>query len=229
MIVQQSAGVLQNSFNDVWFAIVSFVPNILAAVVIFIVGWILATILYRIVEQLVQVLKVDHALKMAGVHDAFKHTGYHLNVGLVLAELVKWFIIVVFLVAALDVLGLYQVNTFLQGVVLLYLPKVIVAVLFLILAAIVADVAKNIVVGTARAAGVSSAHFAGVVTKWSIWIFAIMAAMTQLGVAAAFIQTLFTGFVISVSLAFGLAFGLGGKDAASRTIERVRSEVTHGE
>lgn len=227
MIVEQSANVLQTSFNDVWFAVASFVPSILAAIVIFVIGWIIGAILAKIIEQVVEVLRIDDALKATGANEAFKNTGYQLHVGALLGTLVKWFIIIVFLVAALDVLGLYQVNSFLQGVVLLYLPNVIVAVLFLILAAIVAEIVKNVVTGSARAAGVTSANLAGVVAKWAIWIFAIIAALTQLGVASALIQTLFTGLVISISLAFGLAFGLGGKEAAARAIDRVRSEVAH--
>lgn len=227
MIVEQSANVLQTSFNDVWFAVASYVPSILAALVIFVIGWIIATILAKIIEQVVEVLRIDEALKATGANEAFKNTGYQLHVGALLGTLVKWFVIIVFLVAALDVLGLYQVNSFLQGVVLLYLPNVIVAVLFLILAAIVAEIVKNVVIGSAKAAGVSSANLAGVVAKWSIWVFAIIAALTQLNVAAGLIQTLFTGLVISISLATGLAFGLGGKEAAARFIEKVRSEIAH--
>ena len=227
MLVEQSANVLQASFNDVWFAVVSFVPNILASIVIFLIGWIIAMILGKIIEQVVQVLRVDEALKATGLNDMVKHTGYRLNVGAILGELIKWFVIIVFLVAALDVLGLQQVNSFLQGVVLLYLPNVIVAVLFIILGAIVAELVKKVVAGSARAAGVSSANLAGAVAKWAIWVFAIIAALTQLGVAGALVQTFFTGVVIAASLAFGLAFGLGGKEAAARAIERVRSEVSH--
>ncbi len=116
---------------------------------------------------------------------------------------------------------------FLQNVVLLYLPQVIVAVLIVILAAILADVVKNIVMGSARAAGVRQAAMAGAVAKWSIWIFATLAALNQLGVASEFWQTLFTGIVVALSLAFGLAFGLGGKEAAARTIEKLRDEMAH--
>jgi hypothetical protein len=227
MIVQQSANVLQNSFTDVWYAVASFVPNILVALVIFLIGWVAGMILQKIIEQIVQVLRVDEALKVTGVDDVIKHTGYHLHVGTLLGTLVKWFVVIVFLVAALDVLGLYQVNSFLQGVVLLYLPNVIVAVLFLVLAAIVADIVKKVVIGSAKAAGVTAANLAGAVAKWSIWIFAVIAALTQLGVASALIQTLFTGLVIAIALAFGLAFGLGGKEAAARTIERIQTEVSH--
>ena len=227
MIVAQSASVLQASFNDVWFTIVQFVPAIIAAAVIFVIGWIIGMILAKVIEQVVDVLRIDDALKSAGVTEAVKDAGFNLNAGRLLGGLVKWFVIIVFLVASLEVLGLVRVTTFLQQVVLLYLPQVIVAVLIIILAAVVADIVKNIVTGSARAAGVRQANMAGAVAKWAIWIFAVLAALNQLGVAAAFWQTLFTGIVVALSLAFGLAFGLGGKEAAARTIERMRDEVAH--
>jgi hypothetical protein len=227
MIVAQSASVLQASFSDVWFTIVQFVPAILAAAVIFIIGWVIGMILAKVVEQVIDVLRIDDALKASGVTEAVKDAGFSLSAGKLLGALVKWFVIIVFLVAALEVLGLVRVTIFLQQVVLMYLPQVIVAVLILILAAVVAEVVKSIITGSARAAGVRQANMAGAVAKWAIWIFAVLAALNQLGVAAAFWQTLFTGIVVALSLAFGLAFGLGGKDAAARFIEKMRDEVTH--
>ena len=69
------------------------------------------------------------------------------------------------------------------------------------------------------------ANLAGAFAKWAIWIFAVFAALTQLGIAAPFWQTLFTGFVVAFSLAFGLAFGLGGKEAAAKAIDRLGKEM----
>jgi uncharacterized membrane protein len=109
------------------------------------------------------------------------------------------------------------------------LPHVIIAALILILAAVVADLVKRVVAGSARAAGSRHGNFAGTVAKWAIWIFAIMTIMTQLGIGVDFVNTLFTGFVIALAIAFGLAFGLGGRDAAARAIEHVRSEMAHDE
>lgn len=227
MIVAQSAATLQSSFNDVWFTIVQFVPAILASAVIFIIGWIIGMILAKVIEQIVDVLRIDDALKASGVHEAVKDAGFHLHTGRLLGNLVKWFIVIVFLVASLEVLGLVRVTIFLQQVVLMYLPQVIVAVLILMLAAVLAEIVKGVVTGSARAAGVKSANMAGAIAKWSIWVFAVLAALNQLGVAAAFWQTLFTGIVVALSLAFGLAFGLGGKDAAARAIEKLEDEITH--
>ena len=161
------------------------------------------------------------------MNEAVREAGFNLNVGVVLATLVQWFVVIVFLMTALEILGLSRVTIFLQQVVLLYLPQVIVAVLILILAAIVAEAAKNIISGSARAAGAHGANLAGAVAKCAIWVTAILAVLNQLGVATEFVQTLFTGIVVSLALGFGLAFGLGGKEAAARTIERVRSEITH--
>ncbi|MDR3570838.1 MAG: hypothetical protein P4L81_01400 [Candidatus Pacebacteria bacterium] len=227
MIVSQSADAVSGSFNDLWYTVVAFLPNILAAIIVFLIGWIIGVILYRVVVEVVKVLKLDEALKAAGMHEAAHHAGFNLDVGKFLGTLVEWFIILVFLVASLDILGLTRVTIFLQTVVLLYLPQVIVASLILILGAIVAEVVRGLVAGSARAAGAHSGNFAGTVAKWAIWITAIMAALTQLGIATDLLQTLFTGVVIALSLAFGLAFGLGGKEAAARAIEKVRADISH--
>ncbi len=227
MIVSQSTDAVTGAFNDLWYTVISYLPAILAAVVVFLIGWIVGIVLYRVIVEVVKVLRVNEALKAAGVNDAAKDAGFKLDVGKFLATLVEWFIILVFLDASLEILGLTRVTIFLQSVVLLYLPQVIVASLILILGAIVAEVVKGLVSGSARAAGATSGNLAGTVAKWAIWITAILAALNQLGIASDFVQTLFTGVVIALSLAFGLAFGLGGKEAAARTIEKIRSEIAH--
>ena len=140
--------------------------------------------------------------------------------------MVKWFVIVIFLVAAFDVLGLSQVNLFLQEVVLAYLPRVIVGALVILVAGVIGDVIERVVVTAAKSAGVRSAHFAGAVAKWAVWVFGILVALSQLGIATAFSQTLFTGIVVAISLALGLSFGLGGQEQAARFLERLRADMS---
>ena len=140
--------------------------------------------------------------------------------------LVRWFFIVVFLVAAMDVLGLNQVNDFLSNQVLTYLPKVIVAVLLLIAGALIAGALQKLVVTSAKAAELHSAALLGGVAKWAIWVFAILASLYQLGIVGPLIETLFTGFIGMLAIAGGLAFGLGGKEAAARYVEKLRQDIS---
>lgn len=219
--------VLVLSFQDIWSGIAGFLPILIIAVVVFVVGLIVANALGRIVEQIVGTLKVDKALESLGVEEVVNKAGLKLNSGSFLGGLVKWFFIVVFLVASIDVLGLERVNDFLSSTVLNYLPNVIVAVLLLIAGALISGVMQKVVVSSSKAAGIVSAGFLGGITKWSIWIFAFLAALYQLGVVGELIQTLFTGFVGMLAIAGGLAFGLGGKEAAARYIERLREDVSN--
>ena len=107
-----------------------------------------------------------------------------------------------------------------------YIPRVIVAALVILVAGVIGDVVERVVVAAAKTAEVRTAHFAGAVAKWAVWVFAILVALSQLGIAAAFSQTLFTGIVIALSLALGLSFGLGGQEAAGRFLERLRGEMS---
>ena len=218
---------LIRSFQEIWLGVAAFVPNLVVAFIIFIIGWVIAVLLGRVVAQFIGALKVDNALKGAGVADVLGRAGFRLDSGRFLGELVKWFVIVIFLVATLEVLGLNQVNVFLQNVVLAYLPQVIAAALILLIAAVIADTMQKLVVGAAKAAEVDASAFLGGLTKWSIWIFAILIALAQLGIADFFAQTLFTGVVVALAIAFGLAFGLGGQGAASQFLERLRKDITH--
>ena len=217
---------LVGSFNSVLYGVMSFLPTIIIAIIVLLLGWVIGIALGKVVSQVVRSLKIDRALASAGVEDLVNKTGFKLDSGRFLGELVKWFVIVVFLVTALDILGLSDVNEFLQSVVIGYIPQVIAAVLILLIAVVIAEALRKTVVASAKAADIQSANFLGSVTKWSIWIFAILAALYQLGIGSVFIQTLFTGVIVALSLAFGLAFGIGGRDAAADYIAKMRKEIS---
>ncbi len=225
MVFTTWADVLSQSFQNLFYGLVAFIPNLVVAIVIFVVGWLVGVGLGRVVAQIVDALRVDQALRSTGIERVLSRAGYELSSGRFLGFLVKWFFIIVFLVAALDVLNLATVNLFISDVVLGYLPQVIVAVLILLVAAVVAEAAERVVVGSAKAAALHAAGFLGKVTRYAIWIFALLAALAQLNVATAFVQTLFTGVVIAVSLAIGLSFGLGGQASAARYLDKLQSEI----
>jgi len=223
MIVQDWTVALQQSFNNLLWWTVNFIPQFVLAVVIFVVGWFIASLIGRVVAQAIKAIRVDHALRSAGVDDIVTRAGYRLDSGEFIGGLIKWFIIVVVLWASLTVMGLTDVTAFIQTALLPLLGRVIIAAFIIVIAAVIAEVASGVITGAARAAGVAAAGVAGTVARWAIWLFAILAAIDELQVAPGVTQILSTGIVVALALAFGLAFGLGGQEAAARAIEKARS------
>lgn len=217
---------LQASFQQLWIETLQFLPLLFAAIVIVVAGAIAGAILRRITERVFQTLKVDEALAAAQLDVLVKRAGYTLRSGAFVGALVQWFVIIVFFVAALDILALDEVTIFFREVVLGYLPQVIVAVLILVVASVVANVAATSVRAAATAARISAASLLSAVTRYAILLFAVLAALNQLAIAPELVQTLFMGIVFAASLAFGLAFGLGGRDAARVYLESLMRRDT---
>lgn len=227
MIFLQTWGdVFTTSLQSLWFGFMSFVPSLLGAIILFIIGWVVGSIIAKAISQLFVALKIDKLFESAGATEAFQKAGIRLNVGGFIGGLFKWFIIVAFLMASLEIMGLTQVNDFLREAVLYYLPKVAIAALVLIIATVIADAMRKIVTASSKAANVTSANMLGSIAYYAIWIFALIIALSELGIATAFMQILFTGLIAALAVAFGLAFGLGGRDAASRAIDTVSKDMS---
>lgn len=216
--------ILTSSFQASWVAVIGFVPNIIGAIIVFIIGWIIAVGLGKLVKQVVDAIKVDQVLEKMGVKEVLEKADLRLDSGAFVGALVRWFLIIVFLLAATEILRLPEVTGFLRDV-LLYVPNIIIAVVIMLAAVLLANVLHRIVKAAVSAAGLSSADFLATLTRWAIFVFAFLAALIQLGIAPALINTLITGLVAMLAIAGGLAFGLGGKDYASQLIEKVRRDM----
>ncbi|MFA5107584.1 MAG: hypothetical protein WC497_04650 [Patescibacteria group bacterium] len=217
--------VLVSSLQDIWRGIINFLPNLIGAILILVIGWYIALLVERLVVRFLQIVWIDNALKRLGIKDGFEKAGIKLNVAKAGGFLVKWFLFIVFLVSAAEVLNLRQVTQFLDGVVS-YLPNVVVAVVILLLGVVFANFAQNIVKKAVTAADLLSANFLSSVAKWAILIFSVLAALVQLKVASNLLQTLFTGFVAMIAIAGGLAFGLGGREKAKDVLEKMSRDLT---
>ncbi|MCD5384486.1 MAG: hypothetical protein LRZ97_01050 [Candidatus Pacebacteria bacterium] len=225
MLITTWADILQNAFQDVFRTFVNFVPNVIGAILFLAIGWLVGVMLARVVTQIFRAVKLDNALRYAGVEGILTKAGVKLNSAGFMGALVKWLVIIVFLMFSLSVVGLGQASAFLQDALRVILPQVILAAAILIITAVVARFVDGIVTGSARAAGVESAGLIGNLAKWSIWVMGSLTAFAQLGVDASFIYTLFTGVVVAFSLAFGLAFGLGGQKAAEDYLEKLGKDM----
>ncbi|MEK7118436.1 MAG: hypothetical protein AAB869_02390 [Patescibacteria group bacterium] len=226
-MLQSLQNELAQSILGVTGGVGAVLPNIIVALIFVILGWVFGMAVGRVIAQIIDALRIDVWLAKAGIDKIVERAGYRLNAGAFLGWLAKLFFIVVFLVVALNVLGLSEVNVFLLSV-LAYIPNVVVAMLILFIASVAADIIGGVVSGASLAVGSRVAHLLGSITRWAIWIFALMIAVSQLGIAPQFMNILFTGIVAMLALAGGLAFGLGGKDAAADFIREVRSEVKEG-
>lgn len=211
------------SVNDIMVRLANFLPKLVGAFVIFLVGWLIAMLLEQLVDRVLRALNVQRLFERARVEDLVRKTGSQRDTVGLLAGLVKWIVYIATFLAAADALDLDQISEFLNQI-LAYTPNVIAAVAMLLVGGILAQFMAEVVRGAVSAASLGYAGFLGGLTRWAIWIFAILTALFQLGVASAIIQTLITGLVAALALASGLAFGLGGQKTAADILEKVRRD-----
>lgn len=216
--------ILLDALQTIWLSVIGFLPTFLAALIVFIAGWLIAIFFGKVANKLIKAAKLDSLLVKLGTERALIKAKLKLDSGKFFEELVKWFFIIVFLMAATDILGLTQVTLFLNTIIL-YLPNVIVAAVVLLGAAIISNFMYKVVKASADAAGLSSAAAVGTVTRWAILVFGLIIALSQLGIAANLMQTLWIGIVAMLAIAGGLAFGLGGKDLAAKTLEKIKQDL----
>lgn len=226
MFVQTWADVITFTFQNLWSGFILFLPNFLGALVIFFVGLVIASGIGKVVEKLVDALKLDRLLGQLGLGQLLERADMRLRSGRFLGVLVQWFFIIVTLLAVSDILKLAAFSDFLSQV-LLYVPNIVIAVLIMLAGVVVAAFFSKLVRASILASRLHSAHFLGALTKWAVLVFSFLAALSQLGVAGALVNTLIMGFVAMLALAGGLAFGLGGRDAAAAWLEKLRSEISN--
>ncbi len=224
MVVQNWTDVVVGSLQNLWWGVVNYLPNLIGALVVLIIGLIVAAGLAALVEKILEAFRLDVFLEKIGLKPIFERAGVKLRAAYFFGKLVYWFVIVAFLVAITDSLQLYALSVFL-GSVLNYLPNVIAAVLIMLAAFIVAHFLRKLVTASVMSAKLHSGPFLGIVTYWAIAVFGVLTALAQLNIATEIIQTIVTGFIAMLALAGGLAFGLGGKDYANHLLNKLKDRT----
>ena len=209
---------LMASFRDAFSMVLSAIPRILGFIIIVAIGWFISSILARAVIGLLRAIRFDELMQRSGLADFMGKMGTGTDSAGIVAALVKWLVRIVVLLVAFDVLGLPAVSDVMRQL-LLWLPNLVVAIFVLFIGGIAARALGNIVRGATAEAGFANPETLSNVTRTTVWAFAIVVAINQLGIATNLINTLFTGLVAALAIAFGLSFGMGGRDLASRTLE----------
>jgi hypothetical protein len=209
-----------SSINLSLLAVANFVPKFVIGGLVLLIGIILASILKQLILEVFKTLKFESFLRKYGVPEAKDE----FNWSNLLAEVVRWFVIIFTLSITAIVWGLPQVITILNTL-LLYLPNVFISVIIALVGFVFARLAYDIILASTRSISPETAKTIASVARWAIIVFVILAVLNQLGVASDLVRILFTGFVAMIAIAGGIAFGLGGQKAAQETIDSIRKKL----
>ena len=192
-----------------------FLPALVGAILILILGWILSSLLASLVERGLKMIGFERAAQTTGVSGFIQRSGSSWTASAIVAEIVKWFIRLIAIQAAASILGLDQISQIINAI-LLWLPNLVVAIAIVVIGALIARFVSGLVRGSTSQMGFTNPELLGNVAYYAIMVFAVIAAIDQLGIAETVVNTLFTGLVATVVLAAGLAFGLGGQMTAAQ-------------
>lgn len=214
------ANTILDSLNRGLASVASFLPNFIGGILIFLIGIILASIVKRLVIEILNALKIETYLRKYGIPEA-KNEFSWVNI---LAEIARWFIVILFLIPTAEVWGLPQITSILNTF-LLYIPNIFVSAIIGLVGLVLARLAADIILASTKGLPASASRTIASVVRASVTIFVLLAVLSQLGVAQDLIRILFTGFVAMIALAGGIAFGLGGQDTARNILEAIRKKV----
>ena len=194
-----------------------FLPQLVGALIVLILGWIVAGILARLVEGALKAVGFERAAQASGIAGFIRQSGAgaQWTTSRVVAEIVKWFVRLIALQAAAAILGMPQLTAIINSI-LLFLPNVVVALAIVVVGALIARFVGGVVRGATSEMGFGNPDLMANIARYAIIVFAVIAAINQLGIAPTVVNTLFIATVGAVAAAFALAFGLGGRDVAAQ-------------
>ncbi len=224
MVFQDWTTAVNDSWAVIWDRFINFLPNLIGAIVILVIGWIIGVIVALIIDRLFRIIGLQTLFEKAKVEDVLKKGKIEKDTTALLASVGKWIIYLVSLIAAANTLRLPDVAVFLD-LILTYIPSVVAGGAILLIGLVLAHFLSNVVKGTLVAADFVFAEAVSGIVRYSIIIFTFLAFLAQVGIAGSLINTLFIGLVAFLAIAGGLAFGLGGKDTAHDILEKIRKEI----
>src|SRR3989344_4117424 len=208
------------SVNAGLLGLVGFLQNFIAGLVVLILGIIVAALLKQLVSEVLKALKVENLLKRYGVPEARGD----LRWSNIIAEIVRWFVILLFLVPAVKVWGVPEATGVLNEIIL-YIPQVLVATILALVGLVIANLTHDVVLASVHGISPETSRVVATVAKWAIVIFVSFGVLIQLAVAADLIRILFTGIVAMLAVAGGIAFGLGGQSSAREVLEDLKEKL----
>jgi hypothetical protein len=217
--MQQQLNIFVNSLNSFWTKLAAFVPQLLAALVILIFGWIVAKLLRAGFRQFLRVMHFDRLAEKSGIEAFLKHGELEISLTNLLSELVYWLVMLVVVILVSDSLGLSKVTELFNQVVL-YIPHIIIAIIVLVFGTLIARAINRIIFAYLKNIGVDGALTISTVSEYAIQLFVVFVALEQLNIGTQLLTVAFAIGFGAICLALALAFGLGGREWAAGVIQR---------
>lgn len=208
---------LLEAWQPIWSSFIGFLPKFIGALLVFIIGLLLAHWARKIIEGVLKTIRFQEAAKKIGAEAFWKKAEIKLTTTEIIGTLVKWFIVLVFFIAAVDILGLTTVSKVLTGF-LAYIPNVVSAALIFAVGFFVANLVEGLVKGALATVDHEAAKPVGRLSRWVVLIVAFFTAVSELKIAEGLVSTFFTGLTWTIVLAIGLAIGLGTKDMVAKIL-----------
>lgn len=209
---------LTYAFNQMLVGVIGFIPNLLGAIVLFILGLIIAGWLKTLTVKLVNLTKLGGHIKNSTVKEFLKNAQITQKIEIILGEIVHWLVAILFFIASINILGLTSVSEFLNSIIL-GIPTLVAAIIILVVGVIIAGFLEKMVKGSLGSGDPAFSRLVGKVVSYATMTLFVLAAISQLGIARFFIETTFTGFIAALSLGIGISLGLGSKDLVKTLLE----------
>jgi hypothetical protein len=216
--------VMGRVFETFWENFMLFLPSLVAALFVFIVGWFIALASGKIISGLLYRLKFNEFFEGEKWEKAMQKAEIRINPSEFLGNVIKWVIFIIVIWMTVGILGLDQFAHFMTDVVA-YLPNVIVATLIFVVAIMIGDFLSKLVIAATERSEFPYSVTAGALVKVAIWVFATFAILVQLGIARELLLIAFQGLIAFMVIAGGLSFGLGGKDSAAKFIDKMKKKI----
>lgn len=216
------------TFNQLGSQILGYLPSIIGAIIVFAIGVFISALMGKLVSRVLEVIKFNHLFEKIGWTKILEKAEWKVDPSALIGSIVKWILIIIFLFAAVDLLGFKEFSNFLEKVVS-WLPNIIAAIIMFILAAVIGNYLSKI--GRMWIEGLNLAYGKVVETgiRWFVWLVAIVIILKQIGIESEPLIILYKGLVAFLVIAGGLAFGLGGKDIAAEILREWKNKISEKE
>jgi hypothetical protein len=206
-------------------ALVNFTPQLIGAIAVLLLGLVVSSWFKVVFKEIIQAINISRAFKHTQFHPYFSQADIRKKLAELFGEGVKWLTLYIFTIAALNVVGLTTVSTFLTGLLGL-IPNIVAAGFIFIVGVLLAGVAESLIKNAIIPFDPATARFAGKGASYTVVVLGSLIALSELGIGDRFIQIVFIGFIAMISLSFGLALGLGSKDLVKDSLSRWYQKYT---